>query len=424
MKIIKLQAENYKVLKAVTITPEGNTVIISGKNGQGKTSTLDTIWAALSGGEAGKKNKKPIREGEDHAMITLDLGDLIVTRKWTSNEKSYLTVENKEGANFKSPQSILDNLVGRLTFDPLEFANLKNKEQVDALLETIDLDIDLDTVGSARADFFTERTDVKREVKRLDSALSMMAVPEEGMPIKEVSATDILNEIEEASSVKRMLHCAKDELMQEQNSLSAAQEELMEKVASIEQLKIEISNRINTIATSEEVIESIKVPDIEVLETKLKTVEETNKAIRNAGEYNRIQKQYNDQTGKHIALTMKIEELDKKKADAIKAAKMPVDGLSFDEDGLTLKGVPFAQVSSAEQLRVSVAMAMAINPKLRVLRITDGSLLDSDSMKIIEQMATDNDFQIWIEVVDDTGKVGIYIEDGEIANGIEQKVPA
>ena len=36
MKIIEFRAERFKRLSAVEITPAGNTVIISGKNGQGK----------------------------------------------------------------------------------------------------------------------------------------------------------------------------------------------------------------------------------------------------------------------------------------------------------------------------------------------------------------------------------------------------
>ena len=38
MKIVKLEAQNVKRLKAVEITPQGNTVVIGGRNGQGKTS--------------------------------------------------------------------------------------------------------------------------------------------------------------------------------------------------------------------------------------------------------------------------------------------------------------------------------------------------------------------------------------------------
>jgi hypothetical protein len=58
---------------------------------------------------------------------------------------------------------------------------------------------------------------------------------------------------------------------------------------------------------------------------------------------------------------------------------------------------------------------MATNPQLRVMRIKDGSLLDSSSLDVIAAMAKDNDFQIWLEEVSTTGKVGVYLEDGEVA---------
>ena len=38
MKIVRLTAENIKRLVAVEITPDGNVVQITGKNGAGKTS--------------------------------------------------------------------------------------------------------------------------------------------------------------------------------------------------------------------------------------------------------------------------------------------------------------------------------------------------------------------------------------------------
>jgi len=40
--------------------------------------------------------------------------------------------------------------------------------------------------------------------------------------------------------------------------------------------------------------------------------------------------------------------------------------------------------------------------------------LDSKSMEIIEEMAGSGGYQVWVEVVDETGKVGIVIEDGSV----------
>ena len=50
LRIIELRGENVKIIKAIRIRPKGNVVIISGKNGAGKTSVLDLIWYCLDGG--------------------------------------------------------------------------------------------------------------------------------------------------------------------------------------------------------------------------------------------------------------------------------------------------------------------------------------------------------------------------------------
>ena len=128
MKIIELQAENVKRLKAVDITPDGTLQIIGGKNAQGKSSVLDAIWLALGGGKATKETVLPIREGESKASVTLDLGDLVVARSWTLKGTT-LKVTAKDGATYRSPQKMLDELVGRLSFDPLAFTRLSAREQ-------------------------------------------------------------------------------------------------------------------------------------------------------------------------------------------------------------------------------------------------------------------------------------------------------
>ena len=124
MKIVALQAENIKKLIAIEIRPDGNLVQITGKNGHGKTSVLDSIWWALAG--AKHIQSVPIREGEDKARIMLDLGEIIVTRTFKTSKKgevpSAISVENAEGAKFGTPQTMLDNLLGQLSFDPLAFS--------------------------------------------------------------------------------------------------------------------------------------------------------------------------------------------------------------------------------------------------------------------------------------------------------------
>ncbi|MHC9789052.1 hypothetical protein ACQX0C_11065 [Corynebacterium diphtheriae] len=62
------------------------------------------------------------------------------------------------------------------------------------------------------------------------------------------------------------------------------------------------------------------------------------------------------------------------------------------------------------------------NPNIRVMRVSDGSLMDSESQKILSDIATETGFQVWVELVDETGEHGIVIEDGQVRELIEEAV--
>jgi alpha-D-ribose 1-methylphosphonate 5-triphosphate synthase subunit PhnL len=119
-------------------------------------------------------------------------------------------------------------------------------------------------------------------------------------------------------------------------------------------------------------------------------------------------------------LTEKLEAIEKQKAELLAKAPFPVPGLAFDDSGVLYQGIPFAQASGAEQLRVSVAMGIAMNPTLKVLLIRDGSLLDETNLEMIAQMAAEADAQVWLERVGKGDEVSVVIEDGEVS---ETRIP-
>ena len=133
-----------------------------------------------------------------------------------------------------------------------------------------------------------------------------------------------------------------------------------------------------------------------------------------------IEREATDVEAQSAALTTAIADRKAKMQSAVAEAEMPVAGLTFGADEILLGGVPFEQASSAEQLRTSVAIAMAANPKLRVIRVQDGSLLDEEAMRILAEMAAEADYQVWIERVGVSGTVGIVIEDGAIRSPVVQ----
>lgn len=388
MKIIELRAENVKRLKAVSITPDGTLQVVGGRNAQGKSSVLDAIWLALGGGKAGKSTAMPIRDGEDHASVTLDLGDLVITRSWTQSGTT-LKVTSADGAAYSSPQKMLDALVGRLTFDPLEFTRLSAKEQRDALIGLVDLPVDIDELDRKRADLFAERTSVGQQGKRIGEVKV-----DPGLPEDETSMSDAVAALRDAEQKASAVLEAKQNLDEAVLQLELAQEHAARCKASVEQLG--------------------DAPDPAPLAARLETLEEENQRIRannaerqRAAERDKLRETYS-------GLTEAIEALDGQKRDALAGASFPVAGLGFDETGVTYQGVPFSQASSAEQIRVSLGMAMAANPDLRVIRIMDGSLLDDDAMTAIREQVAERDFQLWIERVGDADEGAVIIEDGEI----------
>jgi hypothetical protein len=59
-------------------------------------------------------------------------------------------------------------------------------------------------------------------------------------------------------------------------------------------------------------------------------------------------------------------------------------------------------------------MAIAKNPKLKVILVRDGSLLDHDSLKLVAERAAETDVQVWMERVTEGGPGGFVIEDGKL----------
>jgi DNA repair exonuclease SbcCD ATPase subunit len=109
MTITKLTIQNLMKISLAEITPEGNMVVIAGKNGQGKTSILNSFAFALGGKRL--IPERPIKDGETSAQVTVELDDYTVTRRWTANDKSTVKIESKDGAIYKSPQNMLDKVV-------------------------------------------------------------------------------------------------------------------------------------------------------------------------------------------------------------------------------------------------------------------------------------------------------------------------
>jgi DNA repair exonuclease SbcCD ATPase subunit len=434
MKILRLEAENIKKLKVVAITPAGHIVEITGPNGSGKSSVLDAIFYALAG--AKDIPSQPIRRGQLKAHVKLELGEITVIRKFSKDTGTSLVAEAKNGARFPTPQRLLDEMLGKLTFDPLEFSRMDPKKQLDQLRSMVKIDLDLDKLDALNASDFEKRTDLNREIKSLDARGFGFTFPDD-TPDEEIDISKLAQELEAAGQTNAGIERVKSD-----------KQSLESKIESQKQLAYDARERARSMRSqAEKILEQATAADTaaenHIAESHYLETQVDAMTIPPPIDTSEVRELINSARGINAAVIRKKQQLaifaDAKqkraaadaltdamaarvtaKRDAIAAAKMPIEGLSFGDGEVVYNGLPFAQASSAEQLRISVAVAMAANPKLKVLRIQDGSLLDETNMKLLSEMAEAADYQIWIERVDTSGKVGVVMEDGSV-RAVEEK---
>jgi predicted nucleic acid-binding Zn-ribbon protein len=150
------------------------------------------------------------------------------------------------------------------------------------------------------------------------------------------------------------------------------------------------------------------------LTEELQQAQIINREINRRSKRDILQGQLNAHRERAAQLSRQMEQRTAEKNTAIGKAAMPVEGLTFDENEVLHEGIPLDQLGDAEKIRISTAIAMAANPKLRVIRIMHGESLDEDGLAILAKMAEEHDFQIWMARVDSSGKVGIIMEDGSV----------
>ena len=415
MQILSLQADNFKRLRAVQITPRGDLVLVAGRNAQGKSSVLDAISAALSG--AGACPADPIRHGEQSATIRLDLGEVVVTRKFTAGG-STLTLTNAEGAKFGSPQKMLDAMLGQIAFDPLEFIRMKPKEQFDQLKDVARVELDLEKVQQLNDGDFARRTELNRDAKAARAQLEGLRIPAGEVP----APRDVAQLVQQVQDLNAMRNDAVNERVVRSNK----QAEMDRKRAQIEQL------RQQAIALQTEVKAlQAQLPEAPATKEPAEfdaTIADLNQQISTAQIFNDAAQQGRQALARKAeletlavtketaaqGLTEAMAARQTAKEQALAAAKFPVPGLSLGDGQVLFNSVPLAQASSAEQLRISTALAMAANPKVKVVLIREGSLLDEQGLHLVAEMATAKGYQVWVEKVDSSRGIGVVIEDGSV----------
>lgn len=426
--VVSLTVDAYKRLEAAHVRPSPTgLVLVRGKNGAGKSSLIESMLDAFGVERAAL----PITQGHHAAHVVMQLGPaggpatLEVVKDWMRDSagaaKPALKIRPIDGAPIAGPAGVLKELRGHFA-DPVAFIEMSAGDQVKTVLSVMGMDERLAALEGEAEAHYNDRRDVGRDRDRLAKALLELE-GEVGCP-PEPRAQGTLEEASAALRDAERHNAAGLEARRAMTQAAARGKEASDRrarlAAELEKLEVEILERRRDWQEAAEMAKSLEQVDTAPL---LAAVHAHEVAAKGAGKRELLESkraEYDAADGMWQQAERGLEgaraEIQKLLADA----QFPVDAMSYDaaQKTLMIGEVPFGQASQAEKLRAAAAVAMAGNPKIRVLFGREGSLLDEDSRAQLAALAEAAGFQLWLEVVDSNPEGGgIWIQEGQASQG-------
>lgn len=426
MRIVLVEVKNIMRVSHARVVPpaDASVFVIAGKNYSGKSSLLAAMDMCLRGKRA--MPEMPVHRGELDGEIKIELDNgLVVERVILPSRETELVVSDATGKR-KSAQAILDEIVGARFVDPLWFLRAGDTEQRQALIDVIDPGGKLRDLDVRYENIFKTRTNTGRDQKKAQGEFDRLPAPiDAGKP---VDVAELSVERAKFSDEQR----AGDGLGYDAREALAAHDvavadlknvgdRIRDLEAELEAAKTEqhalagvLMERKRALSAADQAVAAAGAAWAKSLTRRL----EIDAAIKNADEHNRGVFEAEAAGKRRAAAAAEVERLsalyaeqtaalrkiDGQKAAFLKAAKLPIPDLSFDDKGLTYpdatgQPVPFAQASAAQRFTVAVAVACAASPKLDDVWVRDGAILDEDMLAALGQFAAGAGKRIWVEMI-------------------------
>jgi hypothetical protein len=378
----------YGVRGTVTHRTDANILVVTGDNGAGKSSFVEA-FAHIFCHKAVKGAPDPVHTGEDAAEATFTDDDgTAFTRKWRGGKMAALEIRAHDGAKYAQASDLLAKKLGAVTVDVSSFLAVDEKVRRDAILAKSKLPegVDFAALNQGVAAAESARTEANREAKRLEAAWRSLVSPGADVPDVEVSAREIIEELEAARAHNLTIQTAASDYDTIARAIDAKREQ-------IRALEAEISS-LNDRAEIAHAGRTQDPVDTEGIEARLNAVEDTNRAVR-------AKVQWTDAKAAGAAALVVADDAEKSvqaarqaKADALKAAEFPHPALSVDDDYVLVDGVAWPYVNSAEKSLVALAVAIHDAPTdgLRIVILKEGDWLDANTLARANEMLTERGF--------------------------------
>lgn len=404
MNIQQVKIKEFKVLKDIEANINGSNILLIGDNGVGKSSFIQFIEIAL-----GKSTNIPQAASGEGFVVTNKDGLQYTFHVKFKDGKPVVTITSPTGLK-DSRKSALANLVGAVDFDVNEFVELSKtkagqKKQVEIFKSFLSKDIveELNRMEAHIKSIYDERTECNRALKETEAFVNNH--PLRFDDLKGLFFTDTNNLMSELNKLNAANEQIKTQIQKkEENEKAIAAEklqltELKEKIAALE---ISISEKEAKSVAAENWLSKNKIQSTEVLQNQISSAAQNNKKFEEAkqlSEKRELLNKLNEEVGE---FTARIEAERQCISDTIKQMEVPVSGLSFEDDVLTYNGIPVSpdNLSTSEIIELGVKLKMAENKDLGILFIQNGESIGTERLKLIQELAAKENWQIIMEQVE------------------------
>jgi len=428
LQILRLKAQNLMALEVFEVKFEdGAVVIFGGKNDIGKSTAVKSLAMALGGKRLWPD--QPLRKGQTQGSIEVDLGDLDgidgplaeLHVKCTFGKAESLIVTDAKGHQSKSPQALLNKLIGPISFDPYAFAKMDPAAQVEALQVALGLRERFQELDAQHDKAYDERREIRKTVKALDiqrRSLTQYA----NVPKKEISVSALMEKL----SSKETANLKNQKVRDEQSRVLEAKQMQIDRIKKLEQEVKEAHQKLTAITeTAKELtkrVSSLHDENVEEIRTQITQADEVNRKVRENQKYAEISKLLETANGEEAKWQEQLDKIAVEKTELVATAKFSDEDedlfqlkkLSFGEDSVLYDGLPLSQAAFSKTLRIGAAVALAAQKKktgpwLNVVLIDQGSEFDKEHFAIVAEMAAKAGAQVLMTMIDSDAK------DNEIA---------
>lgn len=450
MKITKISILNFLGVGAFKPDKLGKLNKITGGNGTGKSSVLKAITEAF---KSSGVEPDLIKVDSDKAEIMIELDDrVLIERKITSSANNVKVVI--DGQPLTGPQKWLNNIIGPLNFNPVEFFLAKPKDRRAILLRAIHFNIDhaglIEALGDgaipidlSRFDYSKHGLELLDEIqkavyeKRHEQGIEVnrlkKAIEQDKKDIPPTLTADAYKNFDIKQAIKKLQN-ARDSAQKHEGDIYRL--ESLRRMAGdlkvgIEKLEQELIDRRNKLATIQaegkavkKIVDEFEPPDIQSLQNAIDKYHDNQKLIAKLEEIERRESEVEkeDQVHKVIdnfykKLSVEIPKL------VLQKVKLPIKGLEIKGDDIFINGVAIDKISTSEQIKFSVQIARALAGELKVICVDRFESLDAEARKAFEEQAKSDDFEYFMTQVT-TGELSLETSEAS-ANpapaGIEPK---